>query len=60
MARGNKLKPIIIKTGTKNDTHVEITEGKVKENDKIVIQSIFNSEANNGSGQISVPGVKRF
>jgi len=60
MARSKKLKPIIIKTGAKNDTHVEITEGEVKENDKIVIQSIFNSDSNSGSGQISVPGVKRF
>lgn len=60
MARGKKLKPIIIKTGVKNDTHVEIIKGEVKENDKIVIQSIFNSDSNSGSGRISVPGVKRF
>ena len=59
-ARGKKLKPIIIKTGVKNGTHVEIIKGKIKENDKIVIQSIFNSEEKSGSGQISVPGVKRF
>jgi HlyD family secretion protein len=60
VTRNKKLKPIIIKTGAKNDTYIEIIEGKVKENDKIVIQSIFKSGSNNGSGQISVPGVKRF
>ena len=60
MTSGKKLKPVIIKTGTKNDTHVEITEGSVKENDKIVIQSLSSSDSGNDSEQISVPGVKRF
>lgn len=59
-SRGNKLKPVIIKTGAKNDTHVEIIEGNIKENDKIVTQSIFSSDVKNDSGNISVPGVKRF
>lgn len=59
-SRGNKLKPVIIKTGAKNDTHVEIIEGNIKENDKIVTQSIFSSDVKNDSGNISVPGIKRF
>lgn len=58
--QGNKLKPIKVKTGAKNDSHVEITEGDVKENDEVVVQAVFGSNKDDSSNQISVPGVKRF
>ncbi|NIS07528.1 MAG: efflux RND transporter periplasmic adaptor subunit [Candidatus Dadabacteria bacterium] len=59
-ARGGKLKPVIITTGTKNDTHVEITGGEIKKDDEIVVLAVFGSKSDDSSGQISVPGVKRF
>ncbi len=59
-ARGGKLKPIIITTGARNDTHVEITGGDIKKDDEIVILAVFGSKSDSSSGQISVPGVKRF
>lgn len=58
--RGNKLRPVIVKTGAKNDTHVEISGGDIRENDMVVTQSVLGSDTKSDSNNISVPGVKRF
>lgn len=56
----NKPLAVQIKTGIGNDTHVEVTEGKLKEGDEVVVEQITEKKGKKSGGMGGPPHGMRF